>query len=149
MSGDLPKFRANWHKPGANWRHQLEFNMNVAETLAKQKALVLDALVKFRDDPQTVRRPVGICSNLAWELHGEVEHEQRTRLERSLFKAWPEYSGHPDYPVPSEGCDPARAYNNTDDQWDPDSAYGAARWRLLAFMISELTRDAHTAKEPA
>jgi hypothetical protein len=117
--------------------------------LIQQKALVLEALVKLQDDPKIVEEGMGICANLAWELHNEVTCEQCTEIEQALFKAWPEYSGNLGYPVPLEGWDPASAYHKTDDLWDPDNAYGAARWRLLNFMIWELTRDTQAAKEPA
>jgi hypothetical protein len=115
--------------------------------LIQQKALVLEALVKLRDDPEIVRRDMGICSSLAAQLLGEVEHEQFTEIQQALFKAWPEYTGHKYFPVPSEGCDPVGAYDNTEDKWNTDTAYGQARWRLLNFMIWELTAQTQTSGE--
>jgi hypothetical protein len=115
--------------------------------LIQQKALVLEALVKLQDDPEILEEGMGICANLAWELHNEVTCEQCTEIEQALFKAWPEYSGDLYYPVPAEGCAPHEAYNDTDNMWDSDTAYGQARWRLLNFMIWELTAQTQTSGE--
>lgn len=63
------------------------------------------------------------------------------------FKAWPEFSGDKVYPVPGPGdTRPDVAYHTCKDKFNPETEYGAARLRLLDFLIQyfeEKIRDDH------
>ena len=115
--------------------------------LIQQKQMTLSALIKMRDKPRILDRYAGICSNMIVRVPDEADYLIQVQIQRNLFKRWPEYTGRKDFPVPCEGLKPARAYKKTEDKWDSDTAYGQARWRLLAFMIAELTRDTQTSGE--
>ena len=60
-----------------------------------------------------------------------------------FFAEWPEFSGDLHYPVqdpsPEPEC-PRDVYCLTEDLWDRDTPYGAARWRLLDFLIERTTQ---------
>lgn len=60
----------------------------------------------------------------------------------AMFMQWPEFSGDIEFPVPSkqEGMDAEDAYMKTEnkDMWNPAHPYGAARLRLLDFLIAKL-----------
>lgn len=76
---------------------------------------------------------MGICSNA-----------NTSHWVTDIFEEWPEYSGHPKFPVSSpEFSDPRQAYFNTPDEdfWSPDHPYGAARLRLLDFLIDTLENN--------
>lgn len=75
----------------------------------------------------------GLCYAISHyaEANG-IDHAHISTLLRSLYKGWPEYSKHQLYPVMgNNGTDPEEAYDNSQDKWDKDTAYGRARWRLL------------------
>ena len=76
---------------------------------------------------------VGICNNIDAEVAWKIVEE--------LMVSWPEFSGDADYPVPSCGSSsPVDAYvdaQNEGSLWDESTVYGAARWRLLRFMIEQ------------
>lgn len=60
-----------------------------------------------------------------------------------LMRQWPEYSGDPVYPIPSfepDGLSPELKYNcrSYKSKWDRNTAYGAARWRLLDWLKGTL-----------
>ena len=56
-----------------------------------------------------------------------------------LFTQWPEFSGDSLYPIadPASSRNPCMAYLGNDecDMWNPNHPYGAARLRLLDFLI--------------
>ena len=88
------------------------------------------------------RRPMGgICFMLGQDqLPKHVRYYCWARLY-NLFLKWPNFSGHPDYPVPS--ADP---HQHPMEAFDENSVngilwigtYGASRMQLLEWMISEL-----------
>jgi hypothetical protein len=83
----------------------------------------------------------GICSNL-WERPGHTLGDEARSYE--LMRYWPEHSGDASYSVPSGQADvPAASayYNAGQDRWSADTPYGAARLRLLDFMIAELEKE--------
>jgi hypothetical protein len=57
-----------------------------------------------------------------------------------LMEQWPEFSGDRGYPVPHPSKSPDVAFDlvSTEDMWSPESAYGAARLRLLDWLIAKL-----------
>ena len=62
------------------------------------------------------------------------------------MEEWPEFSGDRAYPVPHPDESPERAFNlaSTEDMWSPGSAYGAARLRLLDWLIAQLEAETKT-----
>jgi hypothetical protein len=83
----------------------------------------------------------GLCSAL-WSMqsHNYVDEARA----KALMQAWPEYSGYPDYPVPSytKSLSPRAAYQRIGQYtWSPDHPYGAGRLRMLDFMIAELEKE--------
>jgi hypothetical protein len=115
--------------------------------LIQQKQLALNALIKMRYVPRALDRRVGICANIISNTPVGADYQDLVQIQRDLFKLWPEYTDQPEYPVPCEGLRPERVYKKTEDKWDTDTAYGQARWRLLDFMISELTAQTQTSGE--
>lgn len=105
----------------------------------------LRALTRIREEgPKSTS--FGICTNLADHLAGDgVGVDTAYALVRALAPDWPEYSGDEGYPVPSysEGKSPEQAYwqrlcRPRRNQWDRETEYGQARWRLLDFLIARL-----------
>lgn len=87
----------------------------------------------------------GICDNVMdiWEdLLLEDDLTVRHRITRdAMFETWPEFSGCKTHPVPSvfPGNTPIQVFRNTSNMWDGE--YGAARRRLLDYMIEQLEAD--------
>lgn len=86
---------------------------------------------------------LGICSAV---VRGEPSPEIRSgRLEllMDLMEQWPEFSGARMYPVPHPSESPDMAFDlvSTEDMWSPGSAYGAARLRLLDWLIAKLEAE--------
>jgi hypothetical protein len=102
---------------------------------AEMKTL-LRALKDIRDGK---RHHGGICCNVLILTRRTYDRELS-----ELMRKWPEYSYDPDYPVPHPSGnfeDPQYAYAVL-PRWEGE--YGAARLRLLDFMIAELeSRDAN------
>ena len=98
-------------------------------------------LRKLRASPPRSTR--GIC---AYVGHNAILEE--------LWKDWPEHSGNAKFPVPHKnGAAPAFVTSRDDEMWSPKYAYGAARLRLLDYLIEEtgrwidaLRKEAHHAK---
>ena len=60
------------------------------------------------------------------------------RILRELVEQWDEFSGDYVYPVPGlDGACPVTTYEDAsgDEMWSPDHPYGAARLRLLEYLI--------------
>lgn len=75
----------------------------------------------------------GICYHLAEHCADDDERQ----LARQWMQQWPEYTGHPGYPVPAGGWDPESAYDDgpgSDTLWVGE--YGASRKRLLNYLIT-------------
>ena len=77
------------------------------------------------------RSPRGICT-IAGDFGLDVEKFKKN------FTTWPEYSGDINYPVAHSTLPPDRAYLVIHELWDPDTEYGAARWRLVEHLINVL-----------
>ena len=118
------------------------------------KIKLLSALVGLRMELQRFQRgglvhyflpDLGICNNLTRYLSlvdGYVCEDLLT-LFMDLMEEWPEFSGDRSYPVPHPSESPDRAFvlAPTGDMWSPESAYGAARLRLLDWLIARLEAE--------
>ncbi len=86
---------------------------------------------------------VGICTHVD-ELWGTkpTSHLGYLHVARmnQLIPYWPEYSGDESFPVPHSDYTPAEGYYYIDDKWTGE--YGAARIRLLEFLIGSLEGEA-------
>ena len=91
-----------------------------------------------RFDPE-----LGICEAV---IRGEPSpeiHSGHLVLLNDLVEEWPEFSGDRSYPVPHPSESPDRAFDlaSAEDMWSPESAYGAARLRLLDWLIAQLEAE--------
>ena len=118
----------------------------MTEPIVKQK--LLEALLLVRENPGAGG---GICDNVYDEMifdpdHFGPAHDARVLL-RILIQEWPEASHkHPLHPVPAPGIDGDAkwAYEQAmrdNTMWDRASEYGAARWRLLDWLIEHLKEE--------
>lgn len=86
-----------------------------------------------------------IAANGPWRKQGICAHVEddvagfRFELLVPYFEKWPERNGLW-YPV--EGDFNGYAQGN-DSRWDVTTEHGAKRYRLLAFLIHELTKELH------
>ena len=90
---------------------------------------------------------LGICNAVT---RGEASPGVRSgclRLLSDLMEKWPEFSGDRAYPVPHPDESPDMAFDlaSAEDMWSPGSVYGAARLRLLDWLIAQL--ETETRKE--
>lgn len=103
------------------------------DILVKSKAIILAG---------EHNRYFGICRVV--RTHLAVNHKDINRADvfsslYALFEVWPEFSGNIDYPVKHpDYIHPGGAFEEGDDLWVGE--YGAARMRLLDWMIDELQR---------
>lgn len=103
-------------------------------------SLVLTALKSI--DPDDPGNQFGICTVLKRKLFclgvpAEEAHNRAYTYVAEIAPLWPEFSGDLSYPVPSPDTNFTAGdfYYNTMDRWAKDEPYGAARRRLLAFVI--------------
>ena len=107
-------------------------------------------LTALRAIPQDYDSDVGACD---W-IHAYCDevgmsddwYDEMMRRFSELAKEWPEFSGDDAYPVPyppDERMPAGVAYQDFahDHMWARDHPYGAARWRLVEWMIRNLSLD--------
>ena len=115
-----------------------ELNKDLLKNLREVRCAVHEYLSTgetARFDPE-----FGICNAV---VRGEPSPRTRSgclRLLSDLMEEWPEFSGNISYPVPhpNENPDMAFCLAYPKDMWSPGSAYGAARLRLLDWLIAKL-----------
>lgn len=85
----------------------------------------------------------GIC--YAVEAANDWEDDHRDQITE-IAESWPEFSGSGNYPVPHPTLDARDAFNGLEpaDFWNPDHPYGAARLRLLDFLIEQTDPSRNT-----
>lgn len=95
----------------------------------------IQACLKMRQ--ADFRAPDGICESLK-----QCDPRATVSDIEPFFTEWPEYSGDEMYPVPHHDYDPEDGYKIADpeEMWSPDNPYGAARRRLLDFLIDQMTK---------
>ena len=89
---------------------------------------------------------LGICSEVTLGASSPEIRYGCLILLKDLMEQWPEFSGDRAYPVPhpSERPDMAFDLTSAEDKWNPGNAYGAARLRLLDWLISRLEAETET-----
>lgn len=80
---------------------------------------------------------------MAWTLAPYADNSDHFIAKYAVFREWPEFSGDDSYPVPCpddiEFCDAVDIFDNTGGKDYYRGEYGAARVRLLYFIIDHLT----------
>ena len=119
------------------------------------KIQLLNALIGLRKELQRFQRgmevqyfedDLGICNNMVRYLSLHDENACMDLLN-TLFKQWPEFSGSVTYPVPHPTKDPGVAFTKAESQrklWSSYQPYGAARIRLLDWLIAQLEAETET-----
>ena len=106
------------------------------------KLLVLEALTKIGvEGPRSVH--VGICKNLKMVLKDDYNYKfsEGVRLLPN-FGRWPETSGSAAYSVEGDGY----GYGEP-GMWSLDTENGRKRYRLLAWLIHEITKEIRNEQE--
>ena len=99
------------------------------------KLCVLEALTHIGVNGPT-NPCVGICTNVLQLTDNRPS--ATTSLLRGLIESWPELGeNNPNYPVE----DTSTHYVMNTKKWDVNTAFGAKRYRLLAFLIHKLTKE--------
>ena len=91
-----------------------------------------EALVRLKAEGPDVLR-FGIC----YAVDVAIGEKARFRVIK-LSREWPESTGNGQYPVPydlHDGLNNISAFGEEDIMWNPDHPYGAARLRLLDWLI--------------
>lgn len=129
--------------------------------------LFLTILMELRDLPDNSRlnaglrkSEAGICDGSRLLLIARLRHccdqydrykvlDRWMQYRNYLFRKWPEYTGRINFPVPVPADEPIDVTDlerhmylracNWKTMWQ--GPYGAARYRLLQFMIDEIQRD--------
>lgn len=107
---------------------------NVAADVKRE---TLKVLLELYTGKRHIENFYGLCNHLGKALRRYPSGWAK------LHRAWPEYSGNTEYPVPSydDSKTPEDAYDLTWDMWRTDTEYGRARWRLLWWCCTELMRE--------
>ena len=124
--------------------------MGLNKTLLKHLKYVRRAVHKYLstgEKPEWFDPELGICTAVSLSAPPPGLRARCLRLIMDLAEEWPEFSGSAIYPVPHPTMRPGAAFDfvPAEDMWSPESAYGAARLRLLDWLISQL--EAETRKE--
>lgn len=88
---------------------------------------------------------VGICQMVRYILGDMGLYQSWRSYAEEMFEAWPEYSGDREYPIATFD-DGGRQYldavasGSPEAMWSPEQPYGAARRRLLDFLIEQFTQ---------
>ena len=126
-------------------RGGIELNKALLSLLQDVRCAVHEYL-STGEKPERFDPDLGICSAVA--LHApspELRHEYLILLS-DLAKQWPEFSGYYSYPVPHLNERPDRAFclASSKEMWSPEDYYGAARLRLLDWLIARLEAEIET-----
>lgn len=121
-----------------------ELNRTLLNILKDARAMVHEYLSTgkiYGFDPE-----LGICNAVGLGARSPELRSVFLILLRGLVEQWPEFSGYPSYPVPHPSESPDRAFDlaSPKEMWSPESAYGAARLRLLDWLIAELEAETET-----
>ncbi len=82
----------------------------------------------------------GICTYVTAALCDTEEPDSEAHGElAAMFKRWPESGGCTAFPVEGNAVD----YLGNRHKWDVSTKFGAKRYRLLAYLIHELSKEYH------
>ena len=98
--------------------------------------------IQKRSTAVYMRDDWGICYTLGNQCP-ELSRDMATFMVKYYSRSWNEYSGDPNFPVPSD--DPLLEHSSkfvrTYDLWDKDTEYGKARYRLVDHLIKCIEND--------
>ena len=122
------------------------------KTLLKHLKYVWRAVHKYLstgEKPEWFDPELGICNAVSLSAPPPGLRARCLRLIMDLAEEWPEFSGSATYPVPHPTMRPGAAFDFVprEDMWSPESAYGAARLRLLDWLIARLEAEAEAEAE--
>ena len=125
-----------------------ELNKTLLKHLKYVRCVVHEYL-STGEKPEWFDLALGICNAVACGAPSPELRARCLRLIMDLAEEWPEFSGYPAYPVPHPDEKPDRAFYSAsaEDMWSPGSAYGAARLRLLDWLIAQLEAKTETETE--
>lgn len=123
---------------------EIELNkalLNILKDVRERVHEYLSTRKTWRFDPE-----LGICNAVTLGASSLAVRSGCLGLLTGLIEEWPEFSGYRAYPVPhpSESPDEAFYLASAEEMWSPGSAYGAARLRLLDWLIARLEAEAET-----
>lgn len=127
---------------------EIELNKALLNILKDVRARVheyLSTRKPVRFDPELgICNAVGLCTQSPELRRGYLRLLRE--LLTGLMEEWPEFSGYRAYPVPHPDESPDRAFDlaSAEEMWSPGSAYGAARLRLLDWLIAQLDTKTET-----
>lgn len=105
-----------------------------------EEMTLLDALNHIKENGP-VDGVHGICGNCE-KIMGVAEFDECYLDFVKMFELWPEFSGRLAFPIHTDKkMSPAEEYSQCVDGWDKSTTYGAARWRLLNFLIEQLEKE--------
>ena len=118
------------------------FTPNLLKNLKDVRCAVHEYL-STGEKPGRLDPELGLCSAVALHAPSPELRREYLILLSDLAKQWPEFSGYYSYPVPHLNERPDRAFYlaSPEDMWSPESAYGAARLRLLDWLIARLEAE--------
>ena len=120
----------------------MELNKTLLESL-KDVRRAVHKYLSTGEKPKWFDPKLGICAAV---IRSESSPKLRSgflTLLIDLMEEWPEFSGYRLNPVPhpSERPDKAFYLASAEEMWSPVSAYGAARLRLLDWLIARLEAE--------
>ena len=114
-------------------------DLRAAQTEARATRSLHAALTAVKSLPQpSLQGAPEIGALVMQRLDPHARSECLDLLHREI-RAWPEFSGYIDYPVrsPAPGAATPLSAAASDRRWDASTEYGAARWRLLDYLIEQ------------
>ena len=119
-----------------------ELNKTLLKNLKDVRARVHEYL-STGEENERFDPDLGICNAVTLGASSPEVSSGCLVLLSDRMEEWPEFSGYPAYPVPhpSESPDKAFYLASAEEMWNPGSAYGAARLRLLDWLIAQLEAE--------
>ena len=124
---------------------KIELNKTLLNILQDVRCLVHEYLSTV-EKPERFDPDLGLCSAVALHAPSPELRREYLILLSDLVKQWPEFSGYYSYPVPHHSENPEKAFYlaTPKEMWSPEDAYGAARLRLLDWLIAHLEAETET-----
>lgn len=121
---------------------KIELNKTLLNILKDVRAMVHEYL-STGEKPEWFDPELGICNAVGLGAQSPELRSEFLILLRGLVEQWPEFSGYPSYPVPHPSENPDRAFYlaSPKEMWSPEGYYGAARLRLLDWLIAHLEAE--------
>lgn len=121
---------------------KIELNKTLLNILKDVRAMVHEYL-STGEKPERFDPDLGICNAVGLGAPSLEIRSGHLELLMDLMEQWPEFSGARMYPVPHPSESPDKAFDlvSAEDMWSPEGYYGAARLRLLDWLIAHLEAE--------